>query len=453
MYAADKAPALTTPGPAIPPPTIITASFAEKSFVNLSNIDQIMSAGYGAQGAYTDVTSIIIQGYLTPQGTLNFEVNNTNIGMDPVPNAIKTLNLSYTLRPVAMTTDDMTMGPPGGGDQSAPPPRESSVQHSPSKSTTQPPVKGATPVAAAVVATSPTLSLSIPQKVGTYVNLKYVDKIVSAQYGANKTFTDVTTVVRKFLTANGTLCFELSIGNMGGDPCPNVEKTLNLQYTCLPVSVGELGDQLCGASNEIVNMEINKALISKRLREIEVCTSDFYDRIPPADKAKMPAEFGIPVDAPYPVFAEAFKAKKTAELTKQLKEVDSACIARIGEDPRLMVKRLLADTQAMVDRELAKYPTGNVPVAVVNEYAAAKAEFLLMKDNGMASSARQLINNTEFRNHETGATKPSPQPHPTFLLNSTLYTSSTILYYNHFRHALTINHLSFVSIRCETAHP
>jgi len=81
--------------------------------INLSNIDKITSAKYGANGTFNDVTSLLIQGYLTVQGTLNIEVNNATMGGDPTPMVAKTLQLQYTSRP-GPTSDDAPMGPPGG---------------------------------------------------------------------------------------------------------------------------------------------------------------------------------------------------------------------------------------------------------------------------------------------------------------------------------------------------
>ena len=65
------------------------------------------------------------------------------------------------------------------------------------------------------------------------VNLTEVEHVVSAHYGANGMITDVTTLVRVFLNANGTLRFDVNNTTMGGDPCPGVPKTLTLQWTLI----------------------------------------------------------------------------------------------------------------------------------------------------------------------------------------------------------------------------
>ena len=66
----------------------------------------------------------------------------------------------------------------------------------------------------------------------TEINLTSVGTIISATYGTPGTFADVTALVNSFVHANNrTLYFTVSNSSMGGDPCPNVVKTLTIQYT------------------------------------------------------------------------------------------------------------------------------------------------------------------------------------------------------------------------------
>ena len=103
----------------------------------------------------------------------------------------------------------------------------------------------------------PVLTVSIPEN--TPVNLSYIGTIVSAKYGANNTFTDVTSLLCiSHLTLYGTLKFPVTNENLGGDPCPNVPKTLIIQYIRQPLTVQELSDQLCEAGAHIASNEFGK---------------------------------------------------------------------------------------------------------------------------------------------------------------------------------------------------
>ena len=64
----------------------------------------------------------------------------------------------------------------------------------------------------------------------TDVHMSGIATLVSAQYGTNGTFTDVTALVRSQMTPHGTLSIEVTNDTMGGDPCPGLPKKLILHY-------------------------------------------------------------------------------------------------------------------------------------------------------------------------------------------------------------------------------
>ena len=75
---------------------LLVGEHAEHATVNMTEVEHVVSAHYGANGMTTDVTTVV-RGYLNTNGTLRFDVNNTTMGGDPCPGVPKTLTLQWTL--------------------------------------------------------------------------------------------------------------------------------------------------------------------------------------------------------------------------------------------------------------------------------------------------------------------------------------------------------------------
>ena len=151
-------------------------TFAENDSVQLSSIGSILSAQYGADGMFADVTLLVdsmVQSSIAT--TLGLTVDNSTMGGDPCPGIPKSLHITYT---VPTTLTNLSFG------------------------------ENAT------------------------VNLSSVGSIISALYGAHDIYADVTALINSLIhVSNRTLCFTVNNRSMGGDPYPFVAKTLNIQYS------------------------------------------------------------------------------------------------------------------------------------------------------------------------------------------------------------------------------
>ena len=70
------------------------------------------------------------------------------------------------------------------------------------------------------------------------------------------------------LTFYGAMKFPVTNENLGGDPCPNVPKTLIIQYIRRPLTVQELSEQLCEAGAQIGSNEGSKFQASYNFQQV-----------------------------------------------------------------------------------------------------------------------------------------------------------------------------------------
>lgn len=142
-----------------------------------SNQLHINRAQYGANDRFSDVTNRLNSAIRN--NSLSMQVNNDTMGGDPINNVVKTLRVGYTYNG---RSDEVVVNESG--------------------------------------------RLELPRSQTTSNQLR----ITRARYGANNRFADVTNRLNAAIR-NNSLSMQVNNDTMGGDPIPDVAKTLTIAYT------------------------------------------------------------------------------------------------------------------------------------------------------------------------------------------------------------------------------